>query len=152
MFSSKLSFASVALALLLVVGAGEVTAANRNTVTTLNVSELDAATRAKVSSASTPVIIEFYNPNDPDPKGECAKQVAAFQNVQNHFAGRVTMVRIDANAQNQTMIQRSRIAVCPTHLFVLENKQGALVAKRIWGYLSEDQLKELIQEFYGVKP
>ncbi len=152
MSSLKLYLASVAFAFLLIAGAGEVMAANRNTVTTLNVSELDAATRATVSSASTPVIIEFYDPKDPDPKGECAKQVTAFQNAVSHYAGRVTMVRVDANAQNQTMIQRSRIAVCPTHLFVLENNQGTLVAKRIWGYLSEDQLKELIQEFYGIKP
>lgn len=147
-FSIRMFLSAMAIALFV----GNAGAANHNTVTTLNASELDAASQATVSSASTPVVIEFYNPNDPDVNGECAKQVSAFHNAQKHYAGRVTMLRVDANAQDQTMIQRSRIAVCPTHLFVLENKQGAIVAKRIWGYLDEDQLKELIEEFYGIKP
>lgn len=150
MFSIKHLLVSLAVATLAFTGSAA--GANRNTVTTLSVTELDTTTQSAVSAAATPVVIEFYNPKDPDVNGECAKQVSAFTNAKAHYAGRVTMIRVDVNTQDQTMIQRSRIAVCPTHLFVLENKQGAIVAKRIWGYLSEDQLKELIEEFWGIKP
>ena len=125
---------------------------NRNTVVTLTLDELDPALSAEVSGSSVPVVIEFYDPQDPDTTGECAQQVPAFQSTQQQFAGKITFVRANTRVQDQNMIARDRIAVCPTHLFVLERKGDTVYAKRIWGYLSEDQLKELFEEFYGVKP
>jgi hypothetical protein len=115
-------------------------------------SELESSLSSQVFSAGGPVVIEFYDSQDPDSSGECAKQIAAFHNAQKQFAGKVTMFRADTQSQDANMIARERIAVCPTHVFVLEKDQNRLIGKRLFGYLSEKQLEELFQEFYQVKP
>lgn len=131
--------------------AATVAHANNSSVV-ITVDELDPALQAAVNASAQPVVIEFFDPQDPDGSGECAKQAPEFQSAQRHLSGKATLLRADVNAQNKNMIARARIAVCPTHLFVLERNGDTLVAKRIWGYLSEDQLTGLVDEFYGSRP
>jgi hypothetical protein len=115
-------------------------------------SELDAVLSAPAFSSGIPVVIEFYDSKDPDTSGECARQIAAFHNAQQRFAGKVTMLRADAQSQNANMIARERIAVCRTHVFVLDNNGQRLIGKRIFGFLNEKQFAELFDEFYQIKP
>jgi hypothetical protein len=115
-------------------------------------SELEPSLSSQVFSASGPVVIEFYDSTDPDTSGECAKQIASFHNAQKQFTGKVTMLRADVQSQDANMIARERIAVCPTHVFVLEKDRHRLIGKRLFGYLSEKQFEELVEEFYNIKP
>ena len=115
-------------------------------------SELDASTRALVAGHTTAVVIEFYDPRDPDASGECRRQLPVFRDVQRQYAGRVLFLRVSVLDEDPNLIARGRIAVCPTHLFVLSTDKGELVTRRIWGYLDHKQMEELMQEFYRINP
>jgi hypothetical protein len=122
-------------------------AGSHNPVVVVPLNQLDAGLAAQISAAQNPVVLEFYDAQDPDVSGECKRQLA--ESV-NRFAGQVTMLRAEVHAQSADMIQSARIAVCPTHLFVRETNANTIVANRVWGYLDESQFKELFKEFFGL--
>lgn len=146
------ALATLALLVPVLTAAHPVHAANHNPDVVLSLNELDSASAAQVAQATTPVVLEFYDPSDPDTSGECARQVGTTSATAGKFAGKVTLLRLDSQLQNQNMLQRDRIAVCPTHLFVFQKSGNTLYAVRIWGYLSEAQFEELFQQFYGISP
>lgn len=122
-------------------------AASHNPVVVIQFDQLDSGLAAQISAAKNPVVLEFYDAQDQDASGECKRQLA--ESV-NRFASQVTMLRAEVHAQSPDMIQSARIAVCPTHLFVLEKNGNTIVANRVWGYLDESQFKELFKEFFGL--
>ncbi len=120
------------------------------TIAIISTGELDPALAARVAAARGPVVLTFYDRKDTG--SECVQQPAVEQDVARRFSGKVTLLQADVADQDQEMIERARIAVCPTHLFVLERHGDTLVTKRIWGYLSEADFQEVLHEFYGVQP
>jgi hypothetical protein len=148
---SFFNFAAAALLAFGVMLSGPASAANANArPVIINRGELETSVSVLVYAAYGPVVIEFYDSKDPDTSGECAAQVAAFQAAQNRFAGKVTMIRADTQSQDANMIARERIAVCPTHVFVLTKDQQQIIGKRLFGPLTEDQFGELFEEFYKI--
>lgn len=137
---------SAVLALsLLSIGAAHA-AGNHNSVVVLSLDDLDASLAAQVENATIPVVLEFYDAQDPDASGECRQQLSESAT---RFSGKVALLRAEVHSQSSSMIESARIAVCPTHLFVLQKNGRMLVTKRVWGYLDESQFQELFKEFYG---
>lgn len=113
-----------------------------------------------VHSNDGPIVVEFYDPTDPDTSGECARQQAIFEATAARYAGRVTFLRFDIR-QDQAMASAGRLVVCPTHLFINHHFPDPTTVPtsvpnrtpfRQWGLLTGAQLEELIADFFGIAP
>jgi hypothetical protein len=98
------------------------------------------------------IVIEFYR-STPDGLDcdRCEHQEAAFAETAGKYDSRVLFVRVDA-ATAPRLKELGIVAIYPTHLFVRHNvPQGQeMVARKVMGYVSADDLSELIYEFFEI--
>jgi hypothetical protein len=153
-FFKAAKLAVSALILSTAIGSASASAQVAAAVQSVDTSQLSAIIQAN----STPVVVEFYDPTDPDTNGECARQRQVLEDVAAEYAGRVTFLRFDIR-QDPAMATAGRLMVCPTHLFILDRfpdpTQGNVPNRtpfRHWGLLTQSQFEELIGEFFNIKP
>lgn len=113
--------------------------------------QLDPVTQQRLASAQGPAVIEFIDRNDNS--AECKAAPIAFSQADSQLEGQVTFISAYNDQQSPQMLEQNRVAVCPTYFFVFDKQDhNEIVAKRIWGYLSADQLESVAQEMWNVKP
>lgn len=101
---------------------------------------------------SLDVVIEFYS-SKPDGLDcdRCQQQESTFVELAARYDTRVLFVRVDASTTPR-LKELGVVAIYPTHLFVRHNvPQGQeMVARKVMGYLSSQELSDLIHEFFEI--
>jgi hypothetical protein len=118
-------------------------------VQTLSFQQLQAQMRSNIKQD---VVIEFYNSkSDGLDCDRCADQESVLAAAASHYGSDVSFVRVDVSTAPQ-LIDMGIVGIYPTHLFVRHNvpEGQEMVARRIRGFISEDDFKSLISEFFGI--
>lgn len=128
-----------------------ITPAQAATVKNLSWSQLQAEIR---NNPSQNVIIEFYtSKSDGLECDRCSQQEFVFRQIASAQNEAISFVRIDV-ADAEFLKEIGIVGIYPTHLFVRHAvpKGQEMVAKRIRGFLSADDFRSLIKEFFEIEP